>query len=297
VQKVNIDLTTDSLNQLLVLQNSFIKEVNELAQLFISIGESLPQQMAGRSAGLQRRDSDPGADLDLLSLLDSCRVSIDEISVTVSTPLCTALRFQTSRIDMLITNSESQAPLADVPLAKSQLLLLGRVDIHVNLALGYLQDSSSEDDDFCELAYFKTKISIRNTQQNAPRLSLVGGASENEGGVPLDTFFISIICPHLYIQSSAVEQAILFWLNCKSVYSYWQNQRKLLNEEVQIATEKFVAQIQSRRQKPDNRRAGNDCEGSSLEFSKPRLVQISMTDVGACMPMSPVVGQQGDWYP
>ena len=69
-----------------------------------------------------------------------------------------------------------------------------------------MQDSSSEDDDFCELAYFKTKISIRNTQQNAPRLSLVGGASENEGGVPLDTFFIPIICPHLYIQSSAVKQ-------------------------------------------------------------------------------------------
>lgn len=28
--------------------------------------------------------------------------------------------------------------------------------------------------------------------------------------------------------------AILFWLNCKSVYSYWQHQRKLLNEEVHI---------------------------------------------------------------
>lgn len=28
--------------------------------------------------------------------------------------------------------------------------------------------------------------------------------------------------------------AILFWLNCKSVYGYWQNQRKLLNEEVDM---------------------------------------------------------------
>ena len=26
--------------------------------------------------------------------------------------------------------------------------------------------------------------------------------------------------------------AILFWLNCKSVYSYWQNERKQLNAEV-----------------------------------------------------------------
>ena len=107
--------------------------------------------------------------------------------------------------------------------------------------------------------------------------------------------------PHLCDSSPA----ILFWLNCKSVYSYWQNQRKLLNEEVrvspaantsahplhtvqvQIATEKFVAQIQSRRPAT--------LQGSSLDFSKPRLVQISMTDVGACMPMAPVVSQTWNW--
>jgi hypothetical protein len=148
VQKVNVDLTTDSLNQLLVLQNSFIKEVNELAQLFISIGESLPQQRrqqaagglgAGHPAQLERRDSE-AAGPELLSLLDSCRLVIDEISVTVSTPLSTALRFQTSRIDMLIMNSGSHNMFSTVerPAPRSQLLLSGRVDINVNLALGYL---------------------------------------------------------------------------------------------------------------------------------------------------------------
>ena len=134
----------------------------------------------------------------------------------------------------MYTNIVSVLP-ADMPASKSQLLLSGRVEINVNLALGYLQvhpppslppspplvvselrlwsqccstfsQDSSEDDDFCELAYFRTKISIRNTQQSAPRLSLVSGASEDEAGQPLDTFIISIICPHLYIQSSAVEQ-------------------------------------------------------------------------------------------
>jgi hypothetical protein len=151
VQKVNVDLTTDSLNQLLVLQNSFIKEVNELAQLFISIGESLPQQRrqqaagglgAGHPAQLERRDSE-AAGPELLSLLDSCRLVIDEISVTVSTPLSTALRFQTSRIDMLIMNSGSHNMFSTVerPAPRSQLLLSGRVDINVNLALGYLQVS------------------------------------------------------------------------------------------------------------------------------------------------------------
>ena len=51
--------------------------------------------------------------------------------------------------------------------------------------------------------------------------------------------------------------------------------------QVQAATEKFVAQIQSRRP--------TTLQGSSLDFSKPRLVQINVTDVGACMPMTSMV--------
>ena len=104
-----------------------MQEVNELVQLFINIGESLPQQhwqQGGRQRGdhpghredhpvLERRDSDYGGPgVELLSLLDSCDLSIDEICVTVSTPLCTALRFSTSRIDMHITNSGSGPPIA-----------------------------------------------------------------------------------------------------------------------------------------------------------------------------------------
>ena len=105
----------------------FLQEVNELVQLFINIGESLPQQRWQRGdkadreqarpeavpdmqkAGLERRDSvsEPSG-VELLSLLDSCRLSLDGICITVSTPLCTALRFSTGRIDMLIMNSGSQ---------------------------------------------------------------------------------------------------------------------------------------------------------------------------------------------
>ena len=33
-------------------------------------------------------------------------------------------------------------------------------------------------------------------------------------------------------QHELTRAAILFWLNCKSVYSYWQNERKQLNAEV-----------------------------------------------------------------
>lgn len=145
-----------------------LQEMNELVQLFISMGDSLPQQRwqppsssedrtDGHRPGLERRDSTTEPS-ELLSLLDSCQLSIDEICITVSTPLCTALRFSTSRIDMHVMNSGHQPPfpgqlavrttvlpslcsvfIADMPVTRSLLLLSGRVDINVNLALGYLQ--------------------------------------------------------------------------------------------------------------------------------------------------------------
>ena len=96
--------------------------MNELVQLFINIGESLPQQrrqplgnsrqredLDTQQPHLERQDS--GTGVELLSLLDSCHLAIDEICITVSTPLCTALRFSTSRIDMLIMNSGGQPPI------------------------------------------------------------------------------------------------------------------------------------------------------------------------------------------
>ncbi len=107
---------------------------------------------------------------------------------------------------------------------------MGRVEIDVNAALGILQDQP--DDELLELAYFKTRVLLRNTFQN-----LAGGregGEDSDSPIVVDTFAISILNPHLYMQSSAFEQGILFWLNCKSVYSYWQNERKKLNAEVYV---------------------------------------------------------------
>ena len=80
--------------------------------------------------------------------------------------------------------------------------MMGRVDIDVNAALGILQDQP--DDELLELAYFKMRVSLRNTVQN-----LAGKREKGEvpdSPVVVDTFAISILNPHLYVQSSAFEQ-------------------------------------------------------------------------------------------
>lgn len=49
--------------------------------------------------------------------------------------------------------------------------------------------------------------------------------------------------------------------------------------QVQAATEALIEKIQRPTQ----------LQTPSIDFSKPRLVQITVTDVGACMPLQPMV--------
>ena len=225
------------------LTHSHMQELNDLLQTLLGIGESIPHRERLKSI---KPEAVAGNGMELLSFLDSFRFSLSGIAITVSTPLGTAIRFSTGKIEMHLTNTSH--PVETTPIGpltpKTQFSLIGRVEIDVTLALGYLQDVGPDVvDDLCELAHFKTRISIRNTFENIARSSIpvagddVDGAehSSSEGVEPtveVDTFLINILSPHLYIQSTAVEQAILFWLNCKSVYTYWQNERKLLTAEV-----------------------------------------------------------------
>ena len=173
----------------------FLQELNDLVQMLTSIGESLPSR--DRLAAIQRTEEG----LDILGLLESCRLSLAGIIITVSTPLATAIRFSTGKIEMTVSSQQWPWKTGS---AMNQLSLDGRVEIDVNLALGYLHDTGPDVvDDLKELAYFKTRISIRNTLQKLPEDSVGGFAAA------VDTFLISIISPHLYLQSSAVEQGTI----------------------------------------------------------------------------------------
>ena len=235
------------MNSHLIIHSSLpllTQELNDLLQTLLGIGESIPHRDRLKNI---KPEAVAGNGMELVSFLDSFQFSLSGIAITVSTPLGTAIRFSTGKIEMHLTNTSH--PVKTTPIGpltpKTQFSLVGRVEIDVTLALGYLQDMGPDVvDDLCELAHFKTRISIRNTFENIARSSIpVAGDdaangtewSSGEGAEPtveVDTFLINILSPHLYIQSTAVEQAILFWLNCKSVYTYWQNERKLLTAEV-----------------------------------------------------------------
>ena len=181
--------------------------------MLTSIGEALPSLPSRERLPPVDQKTDDG--VTLVSLLDTCRLSLAGIVITISTPLATAIRFSTGKIEMTVANTSSQQwPWKTLPAsAKNQLSLDGRVEIDMNLALGYLQDAGPDVvDDLRELAYFRTRISVRNTLQNLPAGN--EGEEGEQATATVDTFLISINSPHLYLQSSAVEQGTQTRLCC-----------------------------------------------------------------------------------
>ena len=69
---------------------------------------------------------------------------------------------------------------------------------------------------------------LREDISPAPSIGLVGQ----------DVILIGLARPLMYVQPSAVDRAILVWLNYKNAYDYWTEQRANLNKEVLMATQK-----------------------------------------------------------
>ena len=68
--------------------------------------------------------------------------------------------------------------------------------------------------DWFQLAYFNTKFDLRNENM------IKQFESDRE------SITITVEKPRFYLQPGAVDSAILFWLNYKSTYEFWLQQRQ-----------------------------------------------------------------------
>lgn len=75
-------------------------------------------------------------------------------------------------------------------------------------------NSKTEEKDWFQLAYFNTKFDLRNT------------VGTSDAGLDRESITITVEKPRFYLQPGSIDSAILFWLNYKSTYEYWIQQRQ-----------------------------------------------------------------------
>ncbi|XP_069487252.1 bridge-like lipid transfer protein family member 1 isoform X8 [Ambystoma mexicanum] len=247
------NLTTDLLNHLVFVQKVFMKEVNEVIQKVSGGEQPIPlwNEHDGTADGEKPK-----------ILLYSLNLHFKLIQVTATTPSMRAVRFETGRIELELSNRIQTKAL---PGSSSYLKLFGKCQVELNLALGQIvkhQVYEEAGSDFHQVAYFKTKIGLRNALQEE-----ISGSSDREA------VLITLNRPIVYAQPVAFDRAVLFWLNYKAAYDNWNEQRLALNKDVHVATKEVVDMLPGIQQ-------------TSAQAFGTLFLQLTVNDLGICLPIT-----------
>ncbi|XP_071088521.1 bridge-like lipid transfer protein family member 1 [Haliotis cracherodii] len=253
-------LTTDLLNHLVFVQKVFMKEVNEVVQKVS--GSDQPMRLwSEEEKSTQAGDPEP--------LLYSFSFRFKGIQITATTPTSNAVRLETGEIELEVSNRVHMAAREsqpDLDYEDNQKVFI-RAQIYLNVALGQLlknQVFEEAEPEFQTMAFFKTKIGIRNALQD----EMIPGVSTNQ-----EALIINLSRPIVLAQPLAFDKAVLVWLNYKNAYEYWTEQRMSLNKEVQTATQEVINKL------PQFAQAAAAPSLSTL------FLQLTVDDMGICVPI------------
>ncbi|RXM98120.1 hypothetical protein EOD39_13560 [Acipenser ruthenus] len=190
------------------------------------------------------------------------RCVAEGIQVTATTPSMRAVRFETGLIEVELSNRiQSKAQ----PGSRSYLKLFGKCQVDLNLALGQIvkhQVYEEAGSDFHQVAYFKTRIGLRNALQEE-----ISCSSDKEA------VLITLNRPIVYAQPVAFDRAVLFWLNYKAAYDNWNEQRLALNKDIHVATKEVVDKLPGIQQ-------------TSAQAFSTLFLQLTVNDLGICLPIT-----------
>lgn len=287
-------LTTDLLNHLLFVQKVFMKEVNEVVQKMSRTDADNTAFLFLQDPSCKSDFDDEGGhglfDMDRLGkqlsqsssrvILFSLHLRMSGIQITATTPTNSAVRFETGTIDLHLSNRVMNVSKRDI-----NLKMFLRVQLDFNLALGQLIQNAMFEEaepDFQQLAYFKTRINMRNALKDE---MLSAGTPGGGGGLEgfedaseedKEVVLITLTRPLVYVQPLALDKAVLVWLNYKNAYEYWNEQRSNLNSEVIQATQ----QVLDRVAQPLTQSISSSQSLGTL------FLQLNVNDFGICLPIS-----------
>ncbi|KAG8511214.1 Transmembrane protein, partial [Galemys pyrenaicus] len=247
------NLTTDLLNHLVFVQKVFMKEVNEVIQKVSGGEQPIPlwNEPDGTADGEKPK-----------ILLYSLNLQFKGIQVTATTPSMRAVRLETGLIELELSNRlQTKAS----PGSSSCLKLFGKCQVDLNLALGQIvkhQVYEEAGSDFHQVAYFKTRIGLRNALREE-----ISGSSDREA------VLITLNRPIVYAQPVAFDRAVLFWLNYKAAYDNWNEQRMALHRDIHVATKEVVDMLPGIQQ-------------TSAQALGTLFLQLTVNDLGICLPIS-----------
>uniref|UniRef100_A0A915Q466 DNA mismatch repair proteins mutS family domain-containing protein n=1 Tax=Setaria digitata TaxID=48799 RepID=A0A915Q466_9BILA len=199
VGKLEHVFTTDLLNQILFAEQCFRAELTSLIDRIIgdrtvhlpAASEQLPVQDPFLFTITLRGETAPW------------------LQLTASTPTSVAVRLTFDNITATLTNRWTRKG-ADSETKR----LYGKAVIGMSTKLGLLVKTAMFEEietELQEFATFMTQITLQNKNSSVPSAH---------------SYVVTVNRPILLIKSSAIDKAILLWLNYKNTYDFWHEERK-----------------------------------------------------------------------
>ncbi|CAG9534922.1 unnamed protein product [Cercopithifilaria johnstoni] len=206
IGKLEHVFTTDLLNQILFAEQCFRTELISLIDRIIddrtvpppAPSEQLPSQDSFLFTITLRGEASPW------------------LQLTASTPTSIAVRLTFDNITATLTNRWTQKGV------KSETKrLYGKAVIGVSAKLGLLVKTAMFEEietELQEFATFMTQITLQNSSSSVPSAY---------------SYVVTVNRLILLIKSSAIDKAILLWLNYKNTYDFWHEERKKMLKSAQ----------------------------------------------------------------
>uniref|UniRef100_A0A1I7VD79 FSA_C domain-containing protein n=1 Tax=Loa loa TaxID=7209 RepID=A0A1I7VD79_LOALO len=198
VGKLEHIFTTDLLNQILFAEQCFRTELTSLINRIIDDRAVRP-----RAPSEQIPSLDP-----FLFTVTLRGETAPWLQLTASTPTSVAVRLTFDNITATLTNRWTQREV------KSETKkLYGKAVIGVSAKLGVLVKTAMFEEietELQEFATFMTQITLQNKSSSVPSAY---------------SYVVTVNRPIFLIKSSAIDKAILLWLNYKNTYDFWHEER------------------------------------------------------------------------
>ncbi|WKY07937.1 hypothetical protein Q1695_007437 [Nippostrongylus brasiliensis] len=211
--QVNHSFSTDLLNQVLFAEQSFRSELSALVTR-IRAERTGWAPSATRSLAVEKEPL-------LLFALTVKGQGVPWLQLTAATPTATAVRFTIESLDAELTN---RWVLKELGSAKERLF--GAAAIQFNAKLGQLVKAAEYEElrpELQEYATFMTQVRVENKESSSHQSY---------------SYHIALNRPILLIKSSAIDKAILLWLNYKNTYDYWRAERSKLVRAANAASKR-----------------------------------------------------------
>ncbi|KAI6225838.1 FSA-C domain-containing protein [Aphelenchoides besseyi] len=202
IGSVTGEVSTDLLNQILFAERSFRSELTFLLERL----------------SVERPTSSLPASKPIHFNLTVQGVGAPWLQLTASTPTATAIRFTIDGPTAVLTNRLALRPTGDseteqpLPSTSQPERLFGRAKVQLNVTLGQLCKTAMYEEakeELQEYATFMTQVSAHNEE-------ITVGQMHN--------YIIHLNRPILLVKASAIDKAILLWLNYRNAYNYWRQE-------------------------------------------------------------------------